>query len=275
MNNKLKIVGLRAGLALLAATAFLGAGTVVMAQDKSAPAPAAAASTAPAKEIKDERALKLLRGMSDKLAGAKSLSFQFRGLVPSSGPTGQFINLLASSRVVMQRPDKLFVSARGDLFPSDLYYNGKTVTAVGVAQKFYAQREAAGGAIETVMQGGQPGGDGVAPFLDLLVADPYAVLTRDLSSALWVGQSTVGGVKTDHLAFTAKDVDWEIWIGAHDKLPRLMVVSYRTGERQPTFTVELSDWKVNASVPASTFNAVIPKGAVKIEFKPHGPAPTK
>ena len=85
----------------------------------------------------------------------------------------------------------------------------------------------------------------------------------------------MGGVKTDHLAFSAPGVDWEIWIGAQDKLPRLMVVSHRTGERQPTFTVELLDWKVNASVPASTFNAMIPKDAAKIEFKPYGPVPAK
>ena len=66
----------------------------------------------------------------------------------------------------MQRPDKLFVQARGDLFPGDLYFDGKTVTAIGAGQKFYAQRDAAGGAIETLMRGAQPGGDAVAPFLD-------------------------------------------------------------------------------------------------------------
>ena len=71
---------------------------------------------APAKEIKDERALKLLKGMSDTLTKAKSLSFKARGLVPFEAPTGQFVSLFASSRVVMQRPDKLFVETRGDLF---------------------------------------------------------------------------------------------------------------------------------------------------------------
>jgi hypothetical protein len=273
MTTPLRTANLRFGFALLAAASLLAAGTIALAQDKSAPV--ASASAAPAKEFKDERALKLLKRMSDRLAAAKSLSFQFRGLVPSSGPTGQHINLLASSRVVMQRPDKLFVSARGDLFPSDLYYDGKTVTTIGVDRKFYAQRDAAGSLIEAFTQGGQPGGDALAPFLDLLVADPFAVLTKDYSSALWVGQSTVGGVKTDHLAFRSPGVDWEIWIGAQDKLPRLMVISYRNGEQQPTFTVELSDWKVNASVPAATFNAVIPKNAAKIEFKLHSLAPAK
>lgn len=267
MNRYLRTIGPRAALAMLTATVLLCAQGPAAAQDKTA-----AAAAAPAKDIKDLRALAALKAMSGTLANARTLSFKVRGIVPTPAPTGQYVSLFASSRVVMQRPDKLFVEARGDLFPSNTYYDGKTVTAVGVEGRFYAQREAAGGAIEALMKGVQPASDATAPFLDLLVADPYVLLTQDLASALWVGQSTVGGVKTDHLAFTAPGLDWEIWIGTADKLPRLMVVSYRTGERQPTFTVEFSDWKLNTPVPAKTFVASIPKGAAKLEFKQLGQA---
>ena len=70
---------------------------------------------------------------------------------------------------------------------------------------------------------------------------------------------------------------FEVWIaiGNKDRLPRLMVVSYRVAGRQPTFTVELSDWKLNGAVPASTFTAAIPKGATRVEFKLQGPAAAK
>jgi hypothetical protein len=210
--------------------------------------------------------------MSDTLAGAKTLSFKMRGIVPTHAPTGQFVSLYAASSVTMQRPDKLFVAARGDLFPSDTYYDGKTVTVVASDKKYYTQRDAAGGAIETLMKSVQPASDATAPFLDLLVTDPYALLAKDFISALWVGQTAIGGVQTDHLAFTAQGLDWEVWIGMADKLPRLMVVSYRTGERQPTFTVELSDWKLGAPIPAKTFVASIPKDAIQLEFKQIGEA---
>ena len=131
----------RAMLRILAGvlTASVAFASPAIAQEKPAPA------SAPA-EIKDERALKLLKAMSDKLASAKSLSFSVRGLVPTVAPTGQYINLFASSRVVMQRPDKLFVEARGDMFPSDIYYNGKTITVIGPGKKFYAQQAAGPGA---------------------------------------------------------------------------------------------------------------------------------
>ena len=84
MNPHLRTVSQLVGCTLIAATALLGAGAMALAQDK----PAVAAAAAPAKDFKDERALKLLKGMSDKLAGAKSLSFQFRGLVPPVRPPG-------------------------------------------------------------------------------------------------------------------------------------------------------------------------------------------
>lgn len=267
MTLTLNRISCRLGLALLAATALLGAESAALAQDNK-PAPVAA----PAKDFKDERALAMLKGMSDTLAGAKTLAFKVRGIVPTPSPTGQFVSLLASSRVVMQRPDKLFVEARGDLFPSDNFYDGKSVTVITADRKFFSQRDAAGGAIEALMQSTQPGSDATAPFLDLLVADPYAFLTKDLASAFWVGRTTIGGVKTEHLAFTAPGLDWEVWVGSADKLPHLLIVSYRSGERQPTFTVELSEWKLNAPVPAKTFIATIPPGAAKLEFKQMGPA---
>lgn len=269
MNPEFKPAGRTLGYAILAATLLLHGGSAAFAEDKPV------AQDAPAAAIMDKQALTLLQGMSDTLGKAHTVSFKLRGLVPLAAPTGQYINLLASTRVVMQRPDKLFVEARGDLFPSDLYYNGKTVTAVGREKHFYAQRDAAADTIDAVIAKRFPASTALASFADLIVADPYASLTKDLTTAFVVGQSTLAGVATDHLAFTAKGIDWEIWIGAKDKLPRLMVVSYRDSERQPTFTVEFSDWKLNAPVAAQTFNAVIPKDAVKIEFKPHDLPQTK
>ncbi|MDM0011668.1 DUF2092 domain-containing protein [Variovorax sp. J22P168] len=265
MKLPLHRFGRQAGITLLVATALLGADRIAWAQDASKPATAAA-------PVKDERALALLKGMSDRLAGAKTLSFKVRGIVPTPAPNGQYVSLFASSRVVMQRPDKLFVEARGDLFPSDSYYDGKNVTVIGADRRFYTRQAAAGSAVEALMKSVQPGSDATAPFLDLLVTDPYAFLTKDFTSAFWVGQSTVGGVKTEHLAFTAPGLDWEVWIGSADRLPRLMVISYRTGDRQPTFTAEFSDWKLDAPVPAKTFVAAIPPGAVKLDFKPMGPS---
>jgi hypothetical protein len=258
MTNRTRIAQFFAGT-VLATSVILGSPAIAQGN----PVPPAA----PVQQIKEERALNLLKGMSDTLAKAPTLSFRVRSLIPFAAPSGQQISLFGSSRIAMQRPDKLFVETRGDLFPHNLYFNGKTVTAVGVEKRFYAQLPEAASTIEELIQKEHPGSDALAPFVDLLVADPYARLTADLSSAFLVGQSMIDAVNTDHLAFSGNGVDWEIWIGTKDKLPRLMVVHYRGDERPPTFTTAFSDWKLGAPIPAQTFTASIPKDAVKIEFK--------
>lgn len=259
-RNPNPIAHLFGGAVFAATVLFSGA---AVAQEK----PAAAPATAPVQQFKDERALNLLKGMSDTLAKAQTVKVNVRSLVPFATPSGQQISLFGSSRVAMQRPDKLFVETRGELFPHNLYFDGKTVTAIGLEKRFYTQQPAAASTIEGLIQKEHPGSDALAPFVDLLVADPYARLTQNLSSAMLVGQSTIDAVNTDHLAFSGAGVDWEIWIGTKDKLPRLMIVHYLGDERQPTFTATFSDWKLGAPIAAATFNAKIPKDAVKIEFK--------
>ena len=185
--------------ALLVALAIVGARSGdVAAQDKPLAA-AAAPGTA-----KDERALKLLKGMSDTLAQAKTLSFRSRSLVPTAAPNGQWISLFVRSRVVMQRPDKLFVEMRGDVSPNDLYYDGRTWTAIAPNEKFYSQRELPGQTIDAMIEEAYAKQDDLFPFADVLWSDVYGQLTKDLSTALYVGRSTVGGVDVDHLAFTAR-----------------------------------------------------------------------
>ena len=174
--------------ALLVALAIIGARSGdVAAQDKPA-------ATAAGPATKDERALKLLKSMSDTLAQAKTLSFRSRSLVPTAGPNGQWITLFVRSRVVIQRPDKLFVEMRGDVSPNDLYYNGRTWTAVAPNEKFYSQRELAGQTIDAMIEEAYAKQDDLFPFADVLWSDVYGQLTKELSTALYVGRSTMGGL---------------------------------------------------------------------------------
>lgn len=242
---------------LLTITPFLGSSNIVFADNLPT-----------SQGFKEERALMLLKDMSATLASAQNLEFKVNGLVPFVAPSGQFISLFASSRVVMQRPDKLFIESRGDLFPKDLYYNGKTVTAIEVQKRFYAQEAVSARSIDEIIGKIHPGGDVLDLFSEMIVSDPYATLSNNVVTAFLVGQSTIDGVEADHLAFTGEGIDWEIWISKEKKLPVLLVVSYREGERQPTFTVKFTEWKLNVPVPAETFNAMIPKDAIQIEFKP-------
>ena len=66
------------------------------------------------------------------------------------------------------------------------------------------------------------------PFTDVIVADPYKDIADGLILAFYIGQSqVVGGTTTDMVAYANNDVFVQIWIGAEDKLPRMVRAVYR------------------------------------------------
>ena len=243
----------------------------------SATAPAAAQGTSAAQIqlVKDPRALAALKAMSDRLTAAKSFTFLTHNTVPMLGPNLQWISLVGTARVALERPNKLFIERGGDQTPMEVYYDGKTLALHEPREKLFAEVSAPATIDATLAEVFGPALAGF-PYLDVLLADPYAALTADLGGALYVGRSTVDGVKTDHLAFRGPGVDWEIWIGAEDKLPRLVQAKYVDLGKAPTITTRFSDWNLNAQIPAATFTLEKAAGAQQIEFvRPAAPVQPK
>ncbi len=220
----------------------------------------------------DQRALDMLKKMSDTLSQAKTIRFQARSMVPIRTPGGVWINLYGTSQVVMQGPDKLFASTGGDFAAHDFYFDGKTIAMYSPAKNLYSVRQAPATIDEMIEQAYKEDGKSF-PYADLLVSEPYAVLTDGLIGALYVGQSVIrplagaGGVKTDHLVFSNKGVEWQIWIDALDHLPRLVVATYLDEIGEPSYSVEFGDWKIDEPVNADVFEFKNTMNAVKVEFK--------
>lgn len=242
-------------------------------QEGATPAPAAltaeASQSAPAL---DPRALEMLKLMSDKLSQATSLRFEARSMVPIKSPNGTWISLYGTSRVVKEGSDKLFAETRGDFFPYDFYFDGKTVTAYSPTKNLYAEK-AAPGTVDSVIEAAYREEGKSFPYADILVAQPYNVLTEGLLRAAYVGQSTFRplsggeGLKTDHLAFSNDGVEWQIWIDAQDRLPRMVCATYLDEAGEPSYMVEFGDWKINEPVSPETFMFQNTSKAEKVEFR--------
>ena len=109
------------------------------------------------------------------------------------------------------------------------------------------------------------------PFTDVIVADPYKDIAEGLVHAFYIGQSkVVGGTVTDMVAYADNDVFVQLWIGAEDKLPRLMRAVYRADKQRLRHQVELSNWKLNPPAAAAAFTSAKASAAKHIEF--HHPA---
>lgn len=216
--------------------------------------------------VKDKRALAELKTMADALSGAKSMSFSATTMTPLRGPNDQWVHVFSTARVELQRPNRLFVDTGGDVFPHQIYFDGKSLSVSAPDKKVYTQNDVSGSIDDALAQSSSKGGNSL-PFADLLIADPYGSWTQDLNGAVYVGESTRGGEKLRHIALTAKNVDWEMWVSEKDHLPRMVFVKYTGENRSPSVLLEFSKWKLNASLAAADFVFHAPKGTQKVSLK--------
>ena len=111
--------------------------------------------------------------------------------------------------------------------------------------------------------------DITAPASDLLYKDAYERLMQDVTSGFVVGKAVVLGVKTDHLAFSGKEVDWQVWVEEGAKpLPRKYVVTSKLVTGAPEYIVIMSKWDLAPKIAAGWFAFVPPKDAKQVEFLP-------
>jgi hypothetical protein len=232
------------------------------------PGPAAQPSrpeTAPV-PIMEQRALDQLKRMSATLGAAKAFTYRSRSTVEVPAKTGQFVTLFATSDVALERPDKLRVRVTGEVPNFEFYYNGRNITAFAPKNQVYSVASAPD-TIDAMLKGMADRTGIYFPSADVMFSDPYAVLTKDLTSAFVVGPATVDGVPCEHLAFMGPGVNWEIWIATgKSALPRRLLVTYTQVQNFPRFLVEFTDWNLKPKLAASRFVFKAPGNAEQIAF---------
>lgn len=215
----------------------------------------------------EPKAIDLLKAASSRLAAAKSM--RFTAVISYENPSllGPPLVYTTKSDVVAQRPDKLRVITSGDGPPSEFYYDGKTMVAFEPAANLIAVADAPP-TIDAALQAAYDSAAIYYPFSDLIVADPYGDIAGGLKLAFYIGQSqVVGGTTTDMVAYADDSVFVQIWIGADDKLPRMMRAVYRNDPAQLRHQMELSNWWLDLSVPADAFASSRASSAKRIAFE--------
>ena len=258
-STVLAAVGFAALLAGAGATAALAAGKPTVAP--------------PAIEL-EPKALNIIKGATDRLAAAKTVSFS--SVVSEESPSRLGPPLVYTDRyeVTLQRPDKLRILSPGDGPPTELYYDGKSLAAFSPKQNYIARMDAPptiDGALDQAFDKAQI----YYPFMDLLAANAYDDLVKGLRVAFYVGESnSVGGTKTHIVAYANDHAFVQAWIGVEDRLPRRLRAIYRKDPAQLRHEMEITDWKLDAPVAASVF--AVPdaaKKALPIPFNSPQPTP--
>ena len=72
----------------------------------------------------------------------------------------------------------------------------------------------------------------------------------------------IGGVECEHLAFRNFDTDWQLWVEVGtNPIPRKMIVTSKTMNSAPQYTVTVTGWKTGLDIPDEAFVFTPPSGA--------------
>jgi hypothetical protein len=238
------------------------------------PPPLIEPELAPESRLVDPRADELMRRMSERLARVAAFALEAEEVydeVPEQSPRQQLTNL---RRVAMRRPDRLVGDATGDALNRSFWYDGKAFAALDQEQHIWA-----GGAVPPTVDLAldwvfEKTGT-VVPLADFLYADSYARLMGDVQRGVYLGIHEAAGVPCHHLSFEQATIDWQLWIDAGtDPLPRKLVITYKTEDEVPQYSVTIRKWNLRAKLPDELFRFTPPDGATRVEIAalaPSGP----
>lgn len=231
------------------------------------PAQGAVPQKGPAKNI-EPRAEQVLRGMSNYLAGLRTFRVESSAVDEVVLKSGQKIQQVTDSQVSVLRPNHLHSQRLGPGPNLAFWYDGKALTTYCNSDNTYSTVPAPP-SLDAMIDMARAKYGIEAPGADLIFSRPYEVLTEDATSGQYIGKEIIDGVATHHLAFRAKDVDWQIWVqdGAQP-LPRRYVITTKTVQGQPQFTVSLSRWEVDVGLPAAALDFQPPPGATRSDKFP-------
>ena len=105
-----------------------------------------------------------------------------------------------------------------------------------------------------------------AEAADLLYRNAFKLLMQDVTLAVSVGTTVLGGVECDHLLFSRPDVDFQVWVEKGDKpLPRKLVINSLADETQPQYTAVMN-WNLTPKIDPAVFTFVPDANAKRIPF---------
>jgi hypothetical protein len=201
----------------------------------------------------EEEAKGLLKAMSDYLAAQKSISFGYDTNFEAVTRDHQKLLFASSGTLELARPDKIRATRDGGFASVEMIFDGKTLTLLGKDVNLYTQAEVPG-SLDHLFDELRDKFHRPLPGADLLMSNVYDELMADVTDVKDLGSGVIGGTECDHLAFRAKDVDWQIWIAqGASPYPCRYVITTKDVDQGPQYSVQVRDWKSGSEVAADGF----------------------
>jgi hypothetical protein len=219
---------------------------------------------APGAQAQQSDAKSILKATSDYVSRQKTMEFTFDSDIEVITPQLEKIQFTNSGDVLVSRPDKLRAHRVGGYAEVTLYFDGKTVSIFGKSINGYAQFDAPG-TLDQLFEALRSGRGVAMPGADLLLSDPYTTLVAGVKEAKHIGRGVIDGVECEHLAFRNFDTDWQLWVEVGKRpVPRKLVITSKTLNNAPQYTVRIKSWKTDVQPPRDAFVFTPPAGAEKL-----------
>jgi len=217
----------------------------------------------------DPEAARLLKEMTDYLGGLPRFAVESASVDEVVTKSGQKIQLIAESRVTVERPNHLRSERAGrEPEAASFMYDGTTMSLLCPASNTFGTVPAPP-TIDATIDKLRKDYGADAPGADLLYSRPYEVLMEQVKEGQVIGKETILGMSTNHLAFQGEDVDWQIWIKeGPEPLPLRYVITSKKVQSQPQFTVQMTHWDPRAKIDDGSFTFRAPAGAKKVDNLP-------
>jgi hypothetical protein len=214
----------------------------------------------------DPAAMQILKRMTDYLGSLKQFSVHTQNTMEAVLDSGHKVDFDVSAKVIISRPNKIRAERKGDLIDQVFYYNGKALTLYNPSDKVYATVPVPG-TFEGVFKFMYESLGFLVPVSDLVYRDAFPLLMHDVTHAVVLGKTFIGGVKCDHLLFSRPGVDFQVWVAEGNRpLPRKYVVTDTSTPALLSISTVMSDWNVAPAVADARFTFVPPKGTQAITF---------
>ncbi len=203
----------------------------------------------------------ILKAMTDYMGAQQTLQIRFDSAIEVITPQLEKIQFTNSGEALLSRPDKLRAHRVGGYSDVSLYFDGKAVTVYGKSINAYARFE--GPATVDQLLAALHAGHGVAlPGADLLLTNAYEALSADIMEAKHIGRGVIDGRNCEHLAFRNFDTDWQLWVEVGEQpVPRKMVITSKTLNSAPQYTLRITDWKTDVEPASDAFSFIPPADA--------------
>ena len=211
-------------------------------------------------------AKRMLKAMSDYLAGQTAISFGFDSTLEVVTSEEQKLALASSGTLTLNRPDKIRVARSGGFVDSEILFDGATLTLLGKNANEFTQVEAPG-TVDQLVDELKDKHNRPLPAADLLMSNSYAELMEGVYDSKDLGSGVINGTECDFLAFRKDEVDMQIWVAQGDRpYPCAFVVTSKRIASGPEYSIQVRDWKTGDEVAKDDFVFANSTNAAKMEI---------